>query len=442
MAQDPNQSEPFFMDSISGFYDVDCNNVTTTSLTDPNRLTQSDPNYWDGAFVMVWVQPNMVDARAINSFDPNTDTITYDTIGNPYTDRDEYYALYNHISLIDEAGEYYFNDTAEQDGTHKVWLWPPVGNPNTYAVSVSVPAERDRAFSIGANTSYLVFDGLAIRKYAGGAGSYSGSGITHGGAGGVSNITITDCDFAYIRHDYRGGNGYGAVTLGGSGHTVSGNSFVDLPVTNAMQFGVSNSTIEDNYIERPGRHGIWMTFDNCQIIGNVMTDVRGSHADGVAVFQGSSNVTVMGNTIVNSNVPVCTQNSSYVTVAYNFLHCPGHYAYADYGGCTNLKIHNNTLLRDDEYPSLRNDSSGEAKNNIRYTYSGQGSLTPDANGNLTINHSMDTTVFADPANDDWSLDPNSPAVDAGLDLGYDYDIEGTDVPQGDDPDIGAFELEQ
>ncbi|NLF30962.1 MAG: hypothetical protein GX591_08765, partial [Planctomycetes bacterium] len=57
MAQDPNQADPFFMDSIGGFHGIARQNVTTTSLTDPARLTQADPHYWDGAFVMVWVQP-------------------------------------------------------------------------------------------------------------------------------------------------------------------------------------------------------------------------------------------------------------------------------------------------------------------------------------------------------------------------------------------------
>ncbi len=439
LAQDPNQADPFFMDSISHFYTIAREHVTTTSLTDPARLTQADPTWWDGAFVMVWRVPNLVDARTITSFDPATDTITYGALDNePYDDRDGYYALYNHISLIDRPGEYCFSDAPEPDGTHKVWLWPPAGDPAVHPVSVSVPAARDRAFRIAADTGELVFDGLRIEKYAGG-GLYGGGGINHDGDDGVHDVAIVDCDFAYIRHDYRAGNGYGAIALGGSGFTIAENTFVELPVTNAIQLGASDSVIVDNTIVKPGRHGLWMSFHNCDILGNTMRDVRGSHADGIAVFNGSSNVNVIGNTILNSNVPLCTQNSSDVLVAYNHLHCPGHYAFADYGGCTNLRIHNNTVVRDDDKPSLRNDSHGQTKNNIRYTYAGGGSLVPDADGNLTIDHTMDADVFADPAGGDFTLNGDGPAVDAGVELGYTHDILGTAVPHGDAPDIGAYE---
>ncbi|MFW6155490.1 MAG: right-handed parallel beta-helix repeat-containing protein [Planctomycetota bacterium] len=439
LAQDPNQADPFFMDSISHFHRIPRENVTTTSLTDPARLTQSDPTWWDGAFVMVWRVPNLVDARTITSFDPATDTITYAELDNhPYDDRDGRYALYNHISLIDQPGEYCFSEAPEPDRTHKVWLWPPAGDPNANGVSISVPAARDRAFRIAADTGYLAFDGLRIEKFAGG-GLYGGGGINHDGADGVHDVTLTRCHFAYIRHDYRAGNGYGAIALGGSTFTITDNTFVELPVTNAIQLGASDSLIADNVIDKPGRHGLWMSFHNCDIIGNTMRNVRGSHADGIAVFNGSSNVNVIGNTILNSNVPLCTQNSSNVTVAYNHLHCPGHYAFADYGGCTNLLIHNNTVVRDDDKPSLRNDSGGQTRNNIRYTYAGNGSLVPDADGNLTINHAMDADVFADPGGGDFTLSAGGPAVDAGVDLGYTRDILGTPVPQGHGPDIGAYE---
>jgi K319L-like, PKD domain/Right handed beta helix region len=616
MAQDPNQSDPFFMDNRFQFYAIPCENVTLTTVTDSVRLTQGDSSYWDGAGVMVWAQPNAIKARDITGFDPATDTITFDSIiSQPYTDRDERYALYNHISLLDQAGEYYFNDTAEGDGTHKVYLWPPAGNPNTNPVSISVPAARTKAFSIvGANRSYLTFDGLKMQKFSG-AGYYDACGIVSVESG-ISNITITDCTFMYLRHDYRGGNGYGAIVLKyGSDCTISGNTFYELPVTNGMQVSISDSIIEDNFIERPGRHGMWMVFNDCQIIGNVVLDVGGSHANAIAVFPGSSNVLVMGNTIfAGPAFGISISDADDVTVAYNFV-CSSSESYSDQGGCTNLKAHNNTILNDVDTTSYRDNSSGELKNNIinivppntstlqlqlvdsdscpafstnpwssavtgptvdwavpavtqdtwytspditeivqayvdredydpgdyiglraswldggakmmyqwdyddhtsgpklvvtyspsqdvtyqiaasaddtfcgssytsygnaaiywpynsstvrgfvrwacnipagatitsatvqvkaKVTASGSNlqhpSLTPDANGNLFISHAMESEVFTDPANGDFSLKVGGPAIDAGLDLGYDYDIDGTAVPQGDDPDIGAIE---
>ena len=100
------------------------------------------------------------------------------------------------------------------------------------------------------------------------------------------------------------------------------------------------------------------------------------------------------------------------------------------------------LLTDTYSYSLRNDSGSETKNNIMYVPTG--SLVPDVNGNLKIssNHSQDSLVFNDPANGDYSPKAGGPAIDAGLDLGYAYDLLGTPVPQGGAPDIGAQERPQ
>jgi PKD repeat protein len=40
---------------------------------------------------------------------------------------------------------------------------------------------------------------------------------------------------------------------------------------------------------------------------------------------------------------------------------------------------------------------------------------------------------------DFRLQPNSPAIDAGIDVGLTQDFEGNPVPQGNAPDIGAYE---
>ena len=49
-------------------------------------------------------------------------------------------------------------------------------------------------------------------------------------------------------------------------------------------------------------------------------------------------------------------------------------------------------------------------------------------------------MFVDPANNDYHLKPNSPAIDKGVTLpGFSYDREGTKRPQGASWDIGAFE---
>lgn len=49
-------------------------------------------------------------------------------------------------------------------------------------------------------------------------------------------------------------------------------------------------------------------------------------------------------------------------------------------------------------------------------------------------------LFVDAAGEDFHLQVDSPAIDAGVELGYSIDYEGRPVPVGAAPDIGAFEF--
>ncbi|MBW2262268.1 MAG: right-handed parallel beta-helix repeat-containing protein [Deltaproteobacteria bacterium] len=50
-------------------------------------------------------------------------------------------------------------------------------------------------------------------------------------------------------------------------------------------------------------------------------------------------------------------------------------------------------------------------------------------------------LFVDATGGDFTLQASSPAVDAGLDLGYEKDMDDNPIPAGTGPDIGAFELQ-
>ncbi len=49
-------------------------------------------------------------------------------------------------------------------------------------------------------------------------------------------------------------------------------------------------------------------------------------------------------------------------------------------------------------------------------------------------------LFVDPANGDFHLQPGSPCINAGTDVGIEMDAEGTAIPHGEAPDIGAYEF--
>jgi hypothetical protein len=50
-------------------------------------------------------------------------------------------------------------------------------------------------------------------------------------------------------------------------------------------------------------------------------------------------------------------------------------------------------------------------------------------------------MFVDFENRDYRLRADSPAVDAGFDLGYMLDFDNNPIPSGSAPDMGAFEYQ-
>jgi len=115
------------------------------------------------------------------------------------------------------------------------------------------------------------------------------------------------------------------------------------------------------------------------------------------------------------------------------------------GGAQGADLHNNTIVGSYEGQGnyIRVLSGGEAdfQNNIVYdgnTVQNDGTLTYDYNDCYSCTDSLagangitDDPLFVDAASDDYNLTASSPCIDAGDDLGYNYN--------GSAPDLGAFE---
>jgi len=102
----------------------------------------------------------------------------------------------------------------------------------------------------------------------------------------------------------------------------------------------------------------------------------------------------------------------------------------------NMRIYNNTILG----PAVMNSQDTEfiIKNNIFGTIARTpaGYVTSE---NIALNAVDPYTVFAGYDAGNYRLKSGSPAIDTGVDLGFSEDFDGTAIPQGAAPDIGAFE---
>jgi hypothetical protein len=204
--------------------------------------------------------------------------------------------------------------------------------------------------------------------------------------------------------------------------------------------GSSNVMTRGNKIYKAGGQSIWyMGCTDSSIVGNEVRLGQGTHANGISVYQNSKNILVFGNTVIDSNIAITVERSENVTLACNVCYNPSFYVVADWGKMTGLKIHNNTLIRDEDLPSITVSGPADVRNNIGKHYTSAASLTVDAGHNIFCKQGELAALLLDPAKGDYRLKPGSPAIDAGVDVGLEQDITGTKVPQGKAPDIGAHE---
>jgi hypothetical protein len=112
-------------------------------------------------------------------------------------------------------------------------------------------------------------------------------------------------------------------------------------------------------------------------------------------------------------------------------------------------IRNNIVVVENDIVVFNLGKNGNAQpnnvieNNLFFAGSGALNMGKEGPGTAPI---FDNPLFENYQNstvpEDFLISGESPVIDAGLNLGYDVDFRNTKIPQGEAPDIGAFEYKE
>jgi len=370
------------------------------------------------------------------------------------------------------ANEWGYNDT-------KLYL---KNNPTSYT-TLEI-GQRSEVFTI-ADKSYITVDGLELRQDNG----------TWGGALFINNssyVTVQNClihdvnyagifmyssgsgcnnnliDSNNVHGNYRANYDYGSVVKLGNcnSNTIKNNTIYHSNNTTwsvVLQVYDSDSNIiENNNIYGPAGNLLYIrpNSDSNIVRYNKLHDSQGGM--GIQIREGSDNNLIYYNRIYNMDGGPAIQSDGDIPI-------------------NGTKIYNNTIYNTGNNKNgisiHHTNTNCEVKNNLVYV--GESSFAlhihESSSSNTISNHNLlknisgtlvqwngntyhvyefpdyqkasgqdlqsktDDPKFVNPENGDFSIRPDSPCIDSGVNVGLSKDFRGNDIPDGDDVDIGAYE---
>ncbi|MCB9014412.1 MAG: cadherin domain-containing protein [Lentimicrobiaceae bacterium] len=257
----------------------------------------------------------------------------------------------------------------------------------------------------------------------------------------VTNVEISNCNihdvnmnWYYVGQSQSQAAGDGIQLLGNCNNFIihnntidrsnSGNKFaiiVNSTAPNTATGRITHNTITTPLLAPDGGAGIYIgTGDNILVEHNT---VQGE-LDGL--YNHSTNLRVLGNVFKNLPVGVNTLNSSSVCMIINntFYNIRTHIKGA------NINVKNNTFFYS---------QSGDVAIYKYYPYALSETNNCYSSGQGGNNSVIGNPLFIDAPNGNFRLQSNSPCINHGTSTIMLEDMDGNPVPQGNIPEIGAFE---
>ena len=313
-------------------------------ITDDERLTRPDAEWYDDQFVGVHGGNNHVYFARVKRYDPAAHQLRVPHF-SATTYNETRYAFFNSPRLISLPGEWAL--VPLKGGRTRVFLLPEKLE-NGRPVNIGYPVLKT-AMTIAGDVSHIEVRGFLMQRYSGGKG-----GVTTVGKGAArpSHIRIADCEIRFM-------SGQSGISLNHSDHiTVENCNVHHCP---GWTVGIYVNRINDyqllsNRIDYNSGSGIRHYEAKRGILkDNVVLNHYGMHSSGLNFYEGCADILFEGNYVQNviainrsaqdltfRNNVVDSQDRNAVSVA---MWCSGRV-----GGTfiKNLTFENNTLVNTDE----------------------------------------------------------------------------------------------
>jgi hypothetical protein len=459
----PNQPDSFYNDQVEYFKITPTVGYTETTIVDTEVFTQADPQYWVGTKIWIWGGNNNVINQVITRYIPAEHKVIFTPMGFAVNMQQDRYALVNHVSILDTAGEYVVDTTAK-----RIYLMPRSGGGPANTINRGL---YKNGFNISAK-NYTTIQGFAIRNFSEYSLTYSRDGA------GIINYS-TNTDTGLVLRDNRittiQGNG---ISIGGCVNCIIERNYVgSVSGKGIFNDAATNSIIRENEVYQSSSTAIgFYRAKACQVLHNYVHECNGHHGNGLTFYLGCHNVLVWGNRVVRGNISLTIQQSEAIYVLNNVLYNPDSHKYgiAVWSGALNplyppdSTVDSLVFMNNMVYSSIvvgSNIKNAVIRNNIVGGYCQNTAKTWDQAYNLVFEAAWcqptgDTgnivqtdvdLIFTDYDGDDFTPLAASPAINTGTDVSaywptgvfpqfdFNRDLPGHARPYGGAMDMGPYE---